>query len=64
MGELRYHPSPPHYWIESPAGTRVEVMGLQNPVLVPGAELRVTGVFRYSRERGRLIEVESHELRY
>ncbi len=63
-GELHYHPSPPHYWIESATGTRVEVLGLQDPVLVPGAELRVTGVFRYSRERGRRIEVESQDLRY
>jgi hypothetical protein len=64
VGELHYHPSPPHYWIESAAGARVEVSGLADPVLLPGAELRVTGVFRYSREHGRRIEVESQELRY
>jgi hypothetical protein len=63
VGELRHHPSPPHYWIESAAGARVEVVGLRDPELLHGATLRVTGRFRYSRERGRLIEVESQELR-
>jgi len=63
-GKLRYHPAPPHYWIESAAGARVEVIGLQDPVLMRGTELRVAGRFSYSQERGRLIEVESQELRY
>ena len=63
-GELRYHPDPAHYWIESPAGNRVEVLGLQDPVLVAGAQLRVTGTFRYSRDKGRRIDVETQELRY
>lgn len=61
VGELHYHPSPPHYWIESAAGARVEVTGLRDPELLRGARLRVTGRFRYSRERGRRIEVESRE---
>ncbi|MEM1189472.1 MAG: hypothetical protein AAF640_13390 [Pseudomonadota bacterium] len=63
-GALHYHASPPHYWIESASGVRVEVLGLQDPVLTPGTELRVTGRFLYSRARGRRIEVESQELRY
>ena len=63
VGGLRFYPSPPHYWIESAAGARVEVIGLRDPELLLGAELRVTGRFRYSRARGRRIEVESQALR-
>jgi hypothetical protein len=63
-GELRYFPSPAHYWIESATGTRVEVIGVPDPVLRPGAELRVTGTFHSSRDRGRLIDVEAYELSY
>lgn len=59
VGELKSHPDPLHYWIESASGTRVEVLGLKDPELLLGAQVRVTGTFRYSRERGRRIEVEN-----
>lgn len=63
-GELRYHAPPAHYWIESAAGARVEVLGLRNPDLLLGSDVRVSGRFRYSRDRGRRIEVETQELPY
>ncbi|MEO1081023.1 MAG: hypothetical protein AAFY29_15805 [Pseudomonadota bacterium] len=63
VGELRYHSPPPHFWLESASGARVEVLGLTDPALITGAELRVTGRFRYSRERGRRIDVETQEIR-
>ena len=60
-GELRSHPDPLHYWIESSSGTRVEVNGLENPDVLLGTQLWVTGTFRYSRDKGRRIEVTAQE---
>ncbi|HKK23731.1 MAG TPA: hypothetical protein VJ947_08600 [Pseudohaliea sp.] len=58
VGTLRSHPDPAHYWIEDDRYNRVEVAYGDNLAPYLGQRLAVRGLFRYSPDEGRRIDVE------
>ncbi|MFA5631472.1 MAG: hypothetical protein WC997_08180 [Porticoccaceae bacterium] len=62
QGVVRSFPRPLHYWIEDDALNRV---GLTPATLVEGlegAQVQVTGIYRFQQGQGRLIEVAQMEV--
>jgi len=58
VGTLRSHPEPEHFWIEDDRYNRVEVAYGDNLAPYLGQRLAVRGLFRYSPDEGRRIDVE------
>lgn len=61
-GHVRSHPDPEHYWLEDDELNRVAVHPDSAVKKLVGERVRVLGVFRYSREKGRSIEAEAVEV--
>jgi len=57
-GRVRTHPEPRHYWIEDDELNRVAVEPAAAVADRVGKRVRIEGVFHYSSDKGRFINVE------
>ena len=57
-GKLRTFVEPRHYWIENESLDRVALEGTINFEMLVSQTVKVKGMFRYSNETGRRIEVD------
>lgn len=58
-GTVHTHPEPEHYWIEDDKLNRVAIEPDAAVKDLVGEAIRVEGAFHYSRDTGRIIEVET-----